>query len=43
MVGPRIVIYTIVDFFVRVACTFCAKLPDRPLVAVLVVEEFDEL
>ena len=43
VVWPGVVVYSIVDFFVRVAGAFCAKFPYCPLVAVFVVEELDEL
>jgi len=43
VVGPWVVIYAIVDFLIRVSSAFCAKLPNRPLVAMFVVEKFDEL
>ena len=42
MVWPWKMIYSIVDLAVRVACTFSAKLPYRPLVAMFVVEESDQ-
>ena len=43
MVWPGIVVYPVVNFFVWVACAFCAKFPYCPVFAVLVVEELDEL
>ena len=42
MVWPWKMFYSIVDFAVRIACTFSAKLPYCPLVAMFVVEEFDQ-
>lgn len=42
MVGPWKMFYSIVDLAVRIACTFSAKLPYRPLGTMFVVQEFDK-
>jgi hypothetical protein len=42
MVGERVVIYAIVYLAVRVAGSLGAKLPYRPVFAMLRVEELDE-
>lgn len=43
MVGPRVVPDPAVDLLVRVAGALGAELPDGPFVAVVLVEELDEL
>lgn len=43
MIWPRIVKDATVDFAVWVSSPFGPELPDRPLVAMLVVEELDEV
>ena len=42
MVRPWEMFYSVVDLAVRIACTFCAEFPYRPLVTMFVVKEFDE-
>lgn len=42
MVGERVVIYAIVYLTIRVAGAFGAKLPYRPVFAMLRVQELDE-
>ena len=42
MVRPGKVFYSIVYLAVRIACTFSAEFPYRPLVAMFVVEKFDK-
>lgn len=42
MVWPWKMFYSIVDLAVRIACTFGAKFPYRPLGAMFVVKELDQ-
>ena len=42
MIGPRIMVYTIVDFGVRIACSFSTKFPNSPILSMFVIKEFDE-
>ena len=42
MVRPGEMLYSVVDLTVRIAGTFSAKLPYRPVGAMFVVQEFDK-
>ena len=42
VVRPWIVPYSAIDLGVRVTCTFSTKLPNCPVLAMLVVEKFDQ-
>ena len=42
VVRPWIVPYSAIDLGVRVAGAFCTKLPDRPVLAMLIVKKFDQ-
>lgn len=43
MIRPREVMYSIVDFRVWVSRSLSAELENRPIVAMLVIKEFDKL
>ncbi len=42
MVGPWIVVYTIVYFTVGIASTFGAEFPYCPVLVMFIIEEFDK-
>lgn len=43
VVRPWIVVYPIINLAVWISGAFCAKLPYRPLISMLFVEELDQL
>lgn len=42
VIGERVVVYAVVDFAVGIAGAFCAKLPYRPVFAMLRIEKLYE-
>lgn len=42
MIGPRKMSYSAIDLGIGISRAFGAKLPYRPMGAVLIIEEFDE-